>query len=61
MTDTDPPYFRALVQRIAVRLGRHLERRGLLVRDTENSFLALSSEESADENALADVQGAYPP
>ena len=42
LTDIDPPYFRALpapsveelqalVQRIAERLGKHLERRGLLV------------------------------
>ncbi len=45
------------VQFWSTRLGRHLERRELLVRDTENSFLALSSEESANENALVDVQG----
>jgi len=67
LTDIDPPYFRALpapsveelqalVQRIAERLGKHLERRGLLVRDAESSFLALG-EESGDENALAELQG----
>jgi len=67
LTDIDPPYSRALpapsveelqalVQRIAERLGKHLERRGLLVRDAESSFLALG-EESGDENALAELQG----
>ena len=44
------------MQRIAERLGKHLERRGLLVRDAESSFLALG-EESGDENALAELQG----
>jgi len=58
LSAADPPYFRTLgastseeiqapVQRIAARLRGHLERRGLLMRDMENNFLALDSEESA--------------
>lgn len=45
----------ALVQRISERIARHLERRGLLVRDAENSHLAF--EPGAEDNALADLQG----
>jgi hypothetical protein len=50
LTETHPPVFRriavlsaqelqTLVKRIAERIGRALERNGLLVRDCENSFL----------------------
>jgi len=45
----------ALVQRISARLGRHLERKGLLVRDLESSRLAF--EPGSEDNALADLQG----
>jgi hypothetical protein len=51
LADTDPPYLRAvsaptsaelqvLVQRISERIGRLLERKGLLVRDVVSSHLA---------------------
>jgi len=51
LTDTDPPYLRKLtpptaaellplLQRISARIGRHLERRGWLVRDVDHSYLA---------------------
>jgi hypothetical protein len=50
LSDTEPPAFRriappreaelqTLVERLAERVGRSLERQGLLVRDTENEFL----------------------
>ena len=66
LTDTEPPYFRrlsaptreeiqALVRRLSERLGRHLERRGLLVRDAESSHL--NFEPSAEDDGLADLQG----
>jgi hypothetical protein len=66
LTDTEPPYFRrssaptreeiqALVQRLSERLGRHLERRGLLVRDAESSHL--NFEPRAEDDGLADLQG----
>jgi len=66
LTDSDPPAFRSVaaprpeelqarVQRISERIGRHLERQGLLVRDAENSHLAFESE--GEESALADLQG----
>jgi len=52
LKNTDPPYLRKvppptgeelqpLLRRISARIGRHLERRGLLVRDMEHSYLAL--------------------
>jgi hypothetical protein len=55
LSDTREPAFRriappsaaelqALVERLARRVGRSLERQGLLVRDTENEFLELGSE-----------------
>jgi hypothetical protein len=50
-----PAELQALVQRLAERVGRHLERRGILVRDSENSLLAL--EPDADEDALPGLQG----
>jgi hypothetical protein len=48
-----------LVQQISERLGRHLERRGLLVRDAQSSYLELGSPDAgeAEENALSDLQG----
>ncbi len=70
LTDTDPPYFRRLeaptrkeleelVQRIAERIGRQLERRGVLVRELETSYLDLGSAGSAEASgdALTDLQG----
>jgi hypothetical protein len=50
-----PEELEALVQRIAVRIGRHLERRGILVREEGSSHLELPS--GPDEDALADLQG----
>ena len=55
LSDTREPAFRriappsaaelqALVERLARRVGRSLERQGLLVRDTENEFLEFGSE-----------------
>jgi hypothetical protein len=44
----------ALVQSLSERVGRHLERRGLLERDAENGYLAL---EPQGEEALAPVLG----
>jgi hypothetical protein len=55
LVDTSPPVFRcvappsegelqALVQRIAERIGRALERVGLIMRDVEQSHLALEAE-----------------
>jgi hypothetical protein len=66
LTETDPPYLRrvsppttaelqALAQRISERIGRHLERKGLLVRDLDSSHLALEPGDTAD--ALTDLQG----
>ena len=43
-----------LVQSVSERVGRHLERQGLLVRDAENGYLALEPE---GEEALAPVLG----
>jgi hypothetical protein len=45
----------ALVQRISERIGRQMERKGLLARDAESSYLAL--EPGGEEGALADLQG----
>jgi Putative transposase len=45
----------ALVERIGANLGKHLERRGILVRDVESSYLALDPD--CDEDALPDLQG----
>ena len=44
----------ALVQSVSERVGRHLERQGLLVRDAENGYLELEPE---GEDALAPVLG----
>ena len=44
----------ALVHTVSERVGRHLERQGLLVRDAENGYLALEPE---GEDALAPVLG----
>jgi hypothetical protein len=45
----------ALVQRISERIGRQMERHGLLARDAESSYLALDP--GGVESALADLQG----
>jgi hypothetical protein len=66
LTHTDPPYLKrvrpptqaelqTLVQTTSERIGRHLERRGVLVRDVENSVLALESDEDG-EDILKDLQ-----
>ncbi len=44
----------ALVHTLSERVGRHLEREGLLVRDLDSSYLAL---EPHDDDALAQVLG----
>jgi hypothetical protein len=65
LVGTEPPVFRriapageaelqALVERLAERIGRALERRGVLVRDAESSFLEL---EPAAGGAMADLLG----
>ena len=46
--------FDALLERISQRVGRYLERAGLLVRDLENSYLDL---ESAGSTAMDDLLG----
>ena len=50
-----PGELQSLVERIAVRVGRHLERLGVLVREEVGSHLALESR--SPEDALADLQG----
>src|SRR5690606_29718797 len=65
LTGTDPPVFRriapptrqelqALVERIAERIGRALERRGLIERDCENAYLSL---DPASDGPLDDLIG----
>ncbi len=65
LVGTEPPVFRriappdeaelqALVERLAERIGRALERRGVLVRDAESSFLEL---EFAADGPMADLLG----
>jgi hypothetical protein len=49
------PELQALAERIGSRLGKHLERRGILVRDVEDSYLALDPD--SEEDALPDLQG----
>jgi hypothetical protein len=44
----------ALVHRIAERIGRALQRQGLLIRDCETSYLAL---DPADDSAMNDLLG----
>jgi hypothetical protein len=43
-----------LVQRISQRVARFLERRGFLVRDEENDYLAL---ETSDDEAMQQLRG----
>ena len=43
----------ALVQRISERVGRHLERRGLLVRDAESAWLEFDAEQASPLDDLA--------
>ena len=65
LTGTKPPVFRrivppsstdlqALMHRIAEGVGRALERRGLLSRDCETSYLTL---DPADDSAMSDLLG----
>jgi hypothetical protein len=65
LTETETPYFRRLsaptreelqsvVELTAQRVGRHLERRGLLRRDAESSHLTF--ERNGEEGELADLQ-----
>jgi len=64
LTETETPYFRrlsatrdelqSLVELIVRRVGRHLERRGLLRRDAESSHLTF--EPSGEAEGLADLQ-----
>jgi hypothetical protein len=49
------PELQALAERIGSRLGKHLERRGILVRDVDDSYLALDPD--SEEDALPDLQG----
>ena len=44
----------ALVRRLSERIGRHLERRGLLVREIENGTLALDKN---DDSTLDELRG----
>ncbi len=66
LTDIDPLYLKAvsaptraelqaLVERISERIGRHLERKGLLVRDVESTHLALDP--GGEDEALAELRG----
>jgi hypothetical protein len=50
----DAAHLQALVQRIAVRLGRMLERRGLIERDAESAWL---SGDTGEAGALDDLIG----
>jgi hypothetical protein len=50
-----PAELQALVQRISERIGRQLQRQGLLARDLESSHLLLEPAEDGD--ALPDIQG----
>ena len=50
-----PELLQGLLERISERIGRQLERRGILVRDAQSSHLAL--EPQGGEDALADLQG----
>ena len=49
-----PADLERLVHRRSRRIGRHLERRGLLVRDIENGTLAL---DSGDDSTLDELRG----
>jgi hypothetical protein len=66
LTDADPPYLKAvsaptsaelqvLVRRISERIGRLLERKGLLVRDVKSSHLAFDP--GGEDSALAELRG----
>jgi hypothetical protein len=48
-----------LVQRIAERIGRSLERSGLITRDIENAYLAFDPSEEAPINALLGASITY--
>jgi hypothetical protein len=64
LVDTEPPVFRriappalvelqALVERLAERIGRALERQGVLVRDAECAYLNLASDANGSYAAYA--------
>jgi hypothetical protein len=57
VSPTPPAGLQTLVQSIAERVGRHLERGGAPVRDAENSCLAL---EADGEDTLRELQGILP-
>ena len=44
---------KTLIERISLRVGRHLERRGLLVRDAENAYLDWDAEQASSLDDLA--------
>jgi hypothetical protein len=50
--DPSTEQFKRLVQRIAVRVGRSLERSGLITRDIENTYLAFDPSEEAPIHGL---------
>jgi hypothetical protein len=60
VSPTPPAGLQTLVQSIAERVGRHLERRGAPVRDAENSYLALGGGRRDGEDTLRELQGILP-
>ena len=67
---TAPPVFRriaspseaelqVLVERLAARIGRRLERQGVLVRDAESSYLGLDPEAGSPMDDLPDTGGVH--
>jgi hypothetical protein len=55
----DPAELQGLVQRIAERIGRSLERSGLITRDIENAYLAFDPGEEAPINSLLGASITY--
>jgi Putative transposase len=55
----DPTELNALVQRIAERIGRSLERSGLITRDIENAYLTFDPGEEAPINGLLGASITY--
>jgi hypothetical protein len=54
-----PQELKRLVQRIAERIGRSLERSGLITRDIENAYLAFDPAEEAPINGLLGASTTY--
>jgi hypothetical protein len=54
-----PAELQGLVQRIAERIGRSLERSGLITRDIENAYLAFDPGEEATINGLLGASITY--